>query len=114
MRRGLVQKFRRFSFDQCLQQVQRSQIRHRSIRCPQDLDAIQDFVGGRLVSEFNQDLTMAVFFGRTPIFGLACGGEDGAHAALMALRDELERTLALLGAASLAAVERGHVLQGSV
>jgi len=53
----------------------------------------------------------AVFFGRTPIFGLACGGEDGAHAALMALRDELERTLTLLGANSLAAIERGHVWQ---
>lgn len=51
----------------------------------------------------------AVFFGRSPLFGLACDGEAGVRLALQGLRDEFERTLVLLGAPSLAAIERGHL-----
>ncbi|HEX6018485.1 MAG TPA: alpha-hydroxy acid oxidase [Burkholderiaceae bacterium] len=52
----------------------------------------------------------AAFVGRMPVFGLACDGEAGARAVLQRLREELERTLTLIGAADIAAIERGHVV----
>ncbi|WP_372395388.1 alpha-hydroxy acid oxidase [Azospirillum sp. HJ39] len=39
----------------------------------------------------------AVLLGRVPLFGLAAGGQPGAEHALAILRDELDRTMALLG-----------------
>lgn len=39
----------------------------------------------------------AVLLGRAPLFGLAAGGQAGAEHALAILRDELDRTMALLG-----------------
>ncbi|MBA3500389.1 MAG: alpha-hydroxy-acid oxidizing protein [Myxococcota bacterium] len=42
----------------------------------------------------------AVVLGRAPLYGLAAGGEEGAHRALDILRAELDRTLALLGCPS--------------
>lgn len=39
----------------------------------------------------------AVFLGRAPLWGVAAGGEDGAALALMILRDELDRAMALTG-----------------
>ncbi len=51
----------------------------------------------------------AVFFGRTPLFALGGGGEAGVRFALQGLREELERSLVLLGAPTLAAIERGHL-----
>lgn len=43
----------------------------------------------------------AVIAGRPPLYGLAAAGEAGVSAAIELLRDEADRTLALLGCASL-------------
>lgn len=51
----------------------------------------------------------AAFVGRMPLLGLACDGQAGAHAVLQRLREELERTMTLIGAADVAAIERSHV-----
>ncbi len=51
----------------------------------------------------------AVFVGRPAVYGMACGGEPGARAVLQLLRDELERTMILLGAPSLRDIERRHL-----
>ncbi len=42
-----------------------------------------------------------VLLGRATLYGLAAGGEEGAKHALAILRDEIDRTLGLLGATSL-------------
>ena len=52
-----------------------------------------------------------VLVGRAVLYGLAAGGRAGASRALYILRDELQRDLALLGAADLAALGP-HLLDG--
>ncbi len=51
----------------------------------------------------------AVMVGRPYLWGLAAGGEAGVRAALAALVEDTARTLALVGAATPAGVEPGHV-----
>ena len=51
----------------------------------------------------------AVLVGRPTLWGLAVGGEEGAHQVLELLRAELELALALLGCATPAAVTRAHI-----
>jgi 4-hydroxymandelate oxidase len=51
----------------------------------------------------------AVLVGRPPLWGLAAAGAVGAERVLELLRAELERTLALCGAASPAALTPAHV-----
>jgi L-lactate dehydrogenase (cytochrome) len=46
----------------------------------------------------------ACMFGRPYVFGLAAGGESGVDRVLELLRAEIDRTLALLGVASMADV----------
>ncbi len=48
----------------------------------------------------------AVLVGRAVLYGLAAAGEDGASEVIRLLKDELDRTLALLGCASVAALGR--------
>jgi (S)-mandelate dehydrogenase len=52
----------------------------------------------------------AVFVGRATLFGLAAGGEAGVARALTIFKEEISRSMALLGCASLADIGRGHVL----
>jgi isopentenyl diphosphate isomerase/L-lactate dehydrogenase-like FMN-dependent dehydrogenase len=51
----------------------------------------------------------AVLVGRPALWGLAAGGEAGAHRVLEILREELELALALLGCSSPAELSRAHV-----
>jgi isopentenyl diphosphate isomerase/L-lactate dehydrogenase-like FMN-dependent dehydrogenase len=51
----------------------------------------------------------AVLVGRPPLWGLACGGEQGARRVLELLRDEVELALALCGCASPEAVGPAHL-----
>ena len=51
----------------------------------------------------------AVLIGRPWAFGLAAGGEQGAARILEVLRQELDRTLRLLGAASVGDLDRRFV-----
>ena len=51
----------------------------------------------------------AVLVGRPALWGLAAGGEQGAHAVLDLLRGEVETGLALLGCTAPGAVSRNHV-----
>jgi isopentenyl diphosphate isomerase/L-lactate dehydrogenase-like FMN-dependent dehydrogenase len=51
----------------------------------------------------------AVLVGRPALWGLAAGGEDGAHRVLDLLRAELELALALCGCDSPAGLTRAHV-----
>ena len=51
----------------------------------------------------------AVLVGRPFLWGLACGGEDGVLEVLAALTDDVARSLAMVGAASAADVQRWHV-----
>jgi isopentenyl diphosphate isomerase/L-lactate dehydrogenase-like FMN-dependent dehydrogenase len=51
----------------------------------------------------------AVLVGRPALWGLAVGGEAGAHRVLELLRDELELTLALCGCATPAELSRAHL-----
>jgi isopentenyl diphosphate isomerase/L-lactate dehydrogenase-like FMN-dependent dehydrogenase len=51
----------------------------------------------------------AVLVGRPPLWGLAAGGAAGAERVLELLRAELERTLALCGCPSPAALGRAHL-----
>ena len=51
----------------------------------------------------------AVLAGRPPLWGLAAGGEAGAHRVLELFREEIRLALALLGCATPAEVTRGHV-----
>jgi len=52
----------------------------------------------------------AVFAGRAPVFGLGAGGEAGVARALDILREELDRAMALLGAATVANLSRALVV----
>jgi isopentenyl diphosphate isomerase/L-lactate dehydrogenase-like FMN-dependent dehydrogenase len=49
------------------------------------------------------------FVGRPWLYGLAAGGEDGVVAVLRCLREELERTLALVGRPNVAAIDRSLI-----
>jgi isopentenyl diphosphate isomerase/L-lactate dehydrogenase-like FMN-dependent dehydrogenase len=51
----------------------------------------------------------AVFIGRPYLFALAAAGEKGVVRALELLRAELANAMGLLGATSLAAIDRSHV-----
>jgi len=51
----------------------------------------------------------AVLVGRPALWGLACGGEEGARRVLQLLRDEVQLALALSGCASPADITREHV-----
>jgi len=51
----------------------------------------------------------AVLAGRAPLWGLACGGEEGARHVLELLRDEIELALALCGSTSPDAVTAAHI-----
>ncbi|MCC6609882.1 MAG: alpha-hydroxy-acid oxidizing protein [Burkholderiales bacterium] len=50
-----------------------------------------------------------VLLGRATLYGLAAGGEAGVARALVILRDEIERVLALIGCATIADVSARHV-----
>ena len=52
----------------------------------------------------------AVLLGRPPVYGLASDGRAGVAAVLALLRQELERTMTLLGAACVADIGRQHVM----
>jgi isopentenyl diphosphate isomerase/L-lactate dehydrogenase-like FMN-dependent dehydrogenase len=51
----------------------------------------------------------AVFTARPFLYALACAGEAGVTRAFEILRDEIERSMALLGTPRVAAIGRGHV-----
>ena len=48
----------------------------------------------------------AVLIGRATLYGIAAGGEAGATRAIELLREEIDRTLALLGCRNIAALDR--------
>jgi isopentenyl diphosphate isomerase/L-lactate dehydrogenase-like FMN-dependent dehydrogenase len=48
----------------------------------------------------------AVLVGRPQLWALACDGEDGVHAMLELLRDELDRAMGLCGLESIAAIAK--------
>jgi L-lactate dehydrogenase (cytochrome)/(S)-mandelate dehydrogenase len=48
----------------------------------------------------------AVLIGRATLYGIAAGGQAGASRALDLLREEIDRTLALLGCRNIAALDR--------
>lgn len=50
-----------------------------------------------------------VLLGRAPVYGLACGGEQGALAVLQLLAQETERTMTLLGATTVHELGARHV-----
>lgn len=50
-----------------------------------------------------------VLIGRPAVFGLACYGEDGVHAALRILRDELIKAMMLCGCSKLSDINRNLV-----
>jgi 4-hydroxymandelate oxidase len=52
----------------------------------------------------------AVFTARPFLWGLACAGEAGVARVFEILREEIERSLALVGVASPSALTRGHVM----
>lgn len=54
----------------------------------------------------------AVLVGRPVLYGLAVGGEDGVHHVLEILRSELDRTMALCGAPTVADITRDLVDPG--
>ncbi|MEV3937198.1 alpha-hydroxy acid oxidase, partial [Glycomyces sp. NPDC049804] len=49
--------------------------------------------------------------GRAYLYGLMAGGRDGVDRAIAILKEEVERTMKLLGVASLEELEPGHVTQ---
>jgi L-lactate dehydrogenase (cytochrome) len=49
--------------------------------------------------------------GRAYLYGLMAGGQQGVERALEILRDEMTRTMRLLGVASLEELTPGHVTQ---
>jgi (S)-mandelate dehydrogenase len=51
----------------------------------------------------------AVLLGRTTLYGLAASGEAGVHAVLTMLRAEIERTMILVGARSVADLNARHI-----
>ncbi|HZN24662.1 MAG TPA: alpha-hydroxy acid oxidase [Burkholderiales bacterium] len=52
----------------------------------------------------------AVLIGRPTLYGTAAGGEAGAARAIALLRDEIDRSMALLGCRHLAALSRDHLI----
>jgi (S)-mandelate dehydrogenase len=54
----------------------------------------------------------AVLIGRATAFGLAAGGREGVARALAILREELDRTLALVGCRHVAELSSAHVSVG--
>jgi isopentenyl diphosphate isomerase/L-lactate dehydrogenase-like FMN-dependent dehydrogenase len=54
----------------------------------------------------------AVLVGRPVLYGLAVSGEDGVHHVLEILRSELDRTMALCGAPTVADITRDLVDPG--
>ena len=54
----------------------------------------------------------AVMIGRAALWGLACGGQVGAEAALRILREEIELGMALLGVTRVSELSPAHVCQG--
>ena len=95
-------------------------------RTPASLDALEavvDAVDGRAEVYLDGGLrrgadaliavalgARAVFTGRPFVFGLGAGGQAGVDRAFAILREELERSMTLLGVARLADVTREHVL----
>lgn len=93
--------------------------------CPTTIDALGPIVtavGGRAEvildggvrrgSDIVKALALgaqAVALGRAYLWGLAAGGEAGVTRALTILEDELTRTMALIGAASIKAISRRHL-----
>ena len=86
------------------------------------LPAMLDAVGGRIPvlvdsgirrgSDIVKALALgasAALVGRAPVYGLACGGEQGALSVLQLLAQETERTMALLGASRVGELGRRHV-----
>jgi (S)-mandelate dehydrogenase len=53
----------------------------------------------------------AVFVGRAPLYGVAAAGHAGAARALDILRTEIERDMGLIGAPSLAALDRSRLIR---
>jgi (S)-mandelate dehydrogenase len=51
----------------------------------------------------------AVLIGRATLYGTAAAGEAGAARAISIFRDEIDRTLALLGCAGIAALNREYL-----
>ena len=49
--------------------------------------------------------------GRAYLYGLMAGGRDGVDRTIAILKEEVERTMKLLGVASLEELEPGHVTQ---
>jgi isopentenyl diphosphate isomerase/L-lactate dehydrogenase-like FMN-dependent dehydrogenase len=49
--------------------------------------------------------------GRAYLYGLMAGGREGVDRAIAILKEEVERTMKLLGVASLEELEPGHVTQ---
>ena len=54
----------------------------------------------------------AVFTARPFLYALACAGEAGVARAFEILRDEIERSMALLGTPRVSDIGRAHVAQG--
>jgi isopentenyl diphosphate isomerase/L-lactate dehydrogenase-like FMN-dependent dehydrogenase len=51
----------------------------------------------------------AVLIGRATLYGIAAGGEEGAARAITLLREEIDRAMALLGCADVAALNPDHL-----
>lgn len=86
------------------------------------LPAMLDAVGGRIPvlvdsgmrrgSDIVKALALgasAALVGRAPVYGLACGGEQGALSVLQLLAQETERTMTLLGTSRVDELGRRHV-----
>jgi len=52
----------------------------------------------------------AVLIGRAPLYGVAAAGEAGASRAITIFREEIDRTMALLGVRSVAELDRRYLL----
>ncbi|WP_242630853.1 alpha-hydroxy acid oxidase [Variovorax paradoxus] len=50
-----------------------------------------------------------VMLGRPPLYGVSVGGQQGAQRVLQLFRDDIERTLGLLGCADLSSLSREHL-----
>ncbi|MFM0348205.1 alpha-hydroxy acid oxidase [Paraburkholderia sp. RL17-347-BIC-D] len=87
------------------------------------LGPVVDAVGGRIEvyldsgirrgSDIVKALALgakAVFLGRATLYALAASGESGVVRALELLRDEVDRTLACLGVASISHLSRRHIV----
>jgi (S)-mandelate dehydrogenase len=56
----------------------------------------------------------AVLLGRTTLYGLAAGGEEGVRQVLQMLRAEIERTMILIGARSVRELTSERVMRSSL